>query len=534
MTAVKAAKVQSAAAQEAALQAQLDKAILLAQARRAVAEAAERFMPFVKYTIPDPEAPDDPTRSAYENVRHHDAIAEALEAVERGEIRQLILTVPPRHGKSELTTRRFPAWVSGRHPSWSIAIGSYSDTMATDFGAEVRTILASPMFKRAFPQYSLQRGGAAKDHIATVNGGHLFFVGRGGALTGRGAHLVVIDDPFKDAEEARSQATRDSAWDWFTKVVMSRRMGPKLVLIVMTRWHEDDIVGRLTDPENPHYNEEEARTWKIINLPAIADDDDPLGREPGEPLWPARYDLAFLEQARRLDPLGFSALYQQRPTPADGVLFDRESIRLYDRSRLPSDLRIYAASDHAVGTKQANDWTVLLTVGVDKDQNIYVLDCFWRKVKTDVTVEAMLNLMRTRKPLLWWAERGHISKSIGPFLRKRMVETSTFCRLVEVTPVADKEARAQAIAARAANGFLHLPKDAPWTAKALAELLKFPHGRHDDFVDALAYIGLGLGSVFGKKPSAASQQPKTGTLGWIKAQTARVERTARGTSGGFT
>src|SRR5690606_21988997 len=123
-----------------------------------------------------------------------------------------------------------------------------------------------------------------------------------------------------------------------------------LVLIIMTRWHSDDIVGRLTDPDNPHYNAVEAKGWKIINIPAIAEEDDPLGRKPGEALWPERYDLDFLAQQQRLDPLGFAALYQQRPTVADGVLFRRENIQRYKPDELPEDLRYYAASDHAVAT----------------------------------------------------------------------------------------------------------------------------------------------------------------------------------------
>src|SRR5690606_5501768 len=137
-------------------------------------------------------------------------------------------------------------------------------------------------------------------------------------------------------------------------VAMSRLMGRKLVMITMTRWHSDDIIGRLTDPENPYYNAEEAKTWKIIRLPALAEDDDPLGRAPGEPLWPEQYDIDFLLSQQRLDALGFAALYQQRPTVADGTLFRRENIRYYQREDLPEDLRYYCASDHAVGTKERN------------------------------------------------------------------------------------------------------------------------------------------------------------------------------------
>lgn len=482
--------------------------------------STQKFMPFVKYTQPDPEDPMDPHASLYKNARHHDAIARVLEEVEKGEIKQLILTMPPRHGKSELTTRRFPAWYLGRNPTRQIVVATYSDTFAEDFGRDVRRIIQSPEYKHAFPEIRTVRGSNAADRMQTVQGGGIRFVGRGGALTGRGAHLMIIDDLMKDAQEAASQAIRDQAWEWFTKVAMTRRMGDKLVVIVMTRWHSDDIVGRLTDPENSFYSSQEAANWKIINLPAIAEDDDPLGRKPGEALWPDgpdKFDLGFLAQQQRLDPLGFSALYQQRPSAVDGTLFKREYIRYYDRSRLPDNLRIYTASDHAVSTQARRDFSVFLTVGVDTQGNIYLLDCFRERAAADRQVEVMLNMAHLRPPLVWWAERGHISKSIGPFLRRRMVERGVFFPLQEVTPVNDKATRAQSIAARMALGYVWFPKDAPWVEPAIDELMRFPNGTHDDFVDAFSLIGLGLGALHNAAPREQRRKaPKYGTLGWVK------------------
>lgn len=499
-------------------------------------KARDDLLAYVKFTMPDPEAPGDIERSAYEAARFHVEIAKALEAVERGEIKQLIFCMPPRHGKSEMATKRLSAWLSGRHPEWNLAIASYSDTMAQDFGSDTRAILTSPQHKQVFPNYRLRRGGTAKDNIQTSEGGRIVFVGRGGALTGRGAHVLLIDDLYKDHEEARSQAIRDQAWNWFTKVAMTRRMGPKLVCITMTRWHSDDIVGRLTDPENPYYNEIEAKQWKIIRLPAIAEDDDPLGREPGTPLWPERYDMDFLLSQQRLDPLGFAALYQQRPTVSDGVLFRRETIQFYTPEQLPENLRVYAASDHAVGTGQRNDPSCFLVVGVDAHDNMYLLDCWWQRQPTDVAVEALLNMAWQHAPIIWWAEKGHISKSIGPFLRKRMQETRIYVNIREVTPVGDKEQRAQSIAARVAMGKVFFPKNAIWTEKAINELLAFPNGNHDDFVDAFAYLGLGLTSQHGAAPpkTSKSEVPKFGTLGWVKwTDKWKKQQDARRNAGGF-
>jgi predicted phage terminase large subunit-like protein len=500
-------------------------------------QARESLLTFTKFTMPDPTAPNDVSLSRYQSERFHEAVADALEAVERGEIRQLIFCMPPRHGKTELATKHLAAWYAGKHPEHDVAVASYSDTMGADMGADTRAILSTPQFKQVFPAYKLRKGGSAKDNIQSVDGGRLVFVGKGGALTGRGMHLGLGDDLFKDHEEARSQAARDSAWNWFTKVFMTRRMGPKLVILTMTRWHSDDIIGRITDPENPHYNAIEASKWKIIRLPAIAEEDDPLGRAPGEALWPERYDLDFLESQQRLDPLGFAALYQQRPSAADGILFRRENIRRYKPDELPADLRYYCASDHAVGLKQRNDPSCFGKVGVDAQDNIWILDVDWRRMASDVAVEAMLTMGGgALRPLIWWAERGHISQSIGPFLNKRMQETGIYINVREVTPVGDKEQRAQSIAARIAQGKVLFPIGPAWAEKAIDEMLSFPNGTHDDFVDMLAHIGMGLTSQFGapKPEKEAPKEPDFGTLAWVKwNETWAAQKADRARRGGF-
>ena len=504
----------------------LRKKIAMIDRQNAAMEAREHLLAFTKYTMPDPE---DVSKSLYDAQDFHVKVAEVLTKFEKGELThadgrpcsQVIFAMPPRHGKTELATKRNAAWISGRHPEWSVAVASYSDTMAQDFGADTRAILTSPTFKQVFPDYKLRRGGTAKDNIQTVKGGRLVFVGRGGALTGRGAHVLLIDDLYKDHEEARSQAIRDQAWNWFTKVAMTRRMGRKLVMITMTLWHQDDIVGRLTDPENPNYDPLEAKDWMIIRIPAIAEADDPLGRKEGEPLWPDRYGLDFLAQQQRLDKLGFSALYQQRPTVAEGTYFRREVLEAYryDPSDLPEDLRFYCASDHAVGEKQRNDPSCFGKVGVDPQENIWLTDVFWERVATDIAVEAMLRLAGgNNRPIFWWAESGHISKSIGPFLRKRMNEEETFINIVEMWPSQDKVTRAQSMIARAAMGKLRIPKG-PIGDKIVEELLAFPNGLHDDAVDMLSLVGLGLDSIVGaRKKSAKKAEPKFGTLAWVKQQ----------------
>ena len=525
------AKLNAAAIEEA----ELKKQIQLLQRQQAIMASRTKLMPYVKFTSPDPVNPNDVTLSSYDDQEFHRLIADALTSmIMENAFQQLIFVMPPRHGKSLLSTKKLTAWYSGLFPEHDVAVASYSDTMAEDMGADTRATLLSPQHRQVFPNYQLRRGGTSKSNIQTTAGGRLVFVGRGGALTGRGMHLGIGDDLFKDHEEARSQTIRDQAWNWFTKVFMTRRMGLKRVILTFTRWHSDDIIGRITDPENPHYNAIEAAKWKIISLPAIAEDDDPLGRAPGEALWSARYDIDFLMSQQRLDPLGFSALYQQRPTVADGILFRRENIQRYDPHELPDELRYYAASDHAVSVKQRRDPSCFLKGGVDRQDNLWLTDLFWRQVPTDMAVEAMLTMgTGMNAPLIWWAERGHISQSIGPFLRKRMLETQSYINLTEVTPVADKEQRAQSIAARVAMGKVYFPKGPQWD-KAIDELLAFPSGLHDDFVDALAHLGMGLQSMFGRsKPTLKKQEPH-GTFSWLKKNDDWTEAKKRASAiGGF-
>lgn len=440
----------------------------------------------------------------------------------------------PTHN-TELATKRACAWYSGRHPDNDVIVASASDLLAQDMGADVRTIMTTPQFKQVFPNHQLMRGGTAKDNLQTVRGGRLIFAGRGGTINGRGAHLLLIDDLYKDFEEARSEAVRDTTWNWLTKVALMRRMGKRLTIVTMTRWHSDDIIGRLTDPENPHYNAEEAASWMIIRLPGVAEEDDPLGRKPGEALWPQRYDEEYHRGNQRRDPLGFAALVQQTPTVADGVLFRRENIQYIRPQFLPEKLRFYCASDHAVGLKQRNDPSCLGKVGVDPQNNIYVFPPIWKRMPTDEAVEAMLTMATDdQPPIYWWAERGHITGSIGPFLRKRMEETGRYINLIEVTPKADKEQRAQSIAARVAMGKVYfvVNRDGSiphWAERAVNEMMAFPNGVHDDFVDMLAYIGLGIQNLFAPSdgPKKPKNEPQPGSLAWLRQMNKHAaERTA--------
>ena len=493
----------------------------------AARKAHDSLIEFVRLMMPDPRDPDDVQMSRYIVAKHHQVLAAALEEVEAGRMPRLIITLPPRHGKSQIASKAFPAWFMGRDPYRQMIVASYSATMAEDFGREVRAYMQTPAYQQVFPECSLRKGGAASDRVQTEQGGLGVFVGAGGALTGRGADVLLIDDPVKDREDADSATMRGKLWSWFTDVAMTRLMGGMgRVVIIMTRWHEDDLVGRLTDPGNACYNAEEAKQWKIIAFPALAEDDDVMGREKDAPLWPERITKEFLDSQRRLNPRGFSALYQGHPAPEDGDFFKREWLHTYQPNELPRNLRYYCASDHAVSVAQDRDPTVLLPVGVDEQGTIWVLpDVWWRRAQTDDVVDAMLDMMARHKPLIWWAERGHISKSIAPFLRKRMQEEGVYCAIDEVVPVKDKQTRAQSIRGRMSMGKVRFPGFAPWWEAARAQMLSFPAGKHDDFVDTIAYIGMGLGRMAAATaPSRKVAAAPSGSIAWVKARSKAQDR----------
>lgn len=511
----------------------LRKQVLAAQRLRTLQTARDNLLDFVQMSMPDPAQPDDATRSRYKVHRVHKYLAETLEKVERGEILRLVISVQPRIGKSELVSKKFPAWLMGRDPYRQIIVASYGETLSKDFGREVRETMKSAFYKQVFPGVELGRGSQAQDRLQTTAGGIANFVGAGGSLTGRGADYLLIDDPIKDAEEARSKATKDKQWEWFSRVALSRVMGKGgAVIVTMTRWAEDDLVGRLTDPNLGYVSEEDAGVWHVINIPALVEterdkEDDPFGREYGEVLWEERTSKAFLESFRRLDPAGFAALYQGRPAPPEGNFFKREHIQTYQPHELPKNLRYYGASDHAVSLEQGRDSTVAGVVGVDEDDTIWITpDVVWAQLSAMDQVEAMMALMQQYQPLAWWAEKGHISKSIGPFLRKRMLEEQVYCSISEKTPVKDKQTRAQAIQARMAMGKVRFPAFAPWFQDAVEQLLNFPNGAHDDFVDFIAWIGLGLASQVRAQGvvERPKKEPPSGSLEWILKTSDRIRK----------
>jgi predicted phage terminase large subunit-like protein len=515
-----------------------------AQRLDAVMRAKDDLLTFMRLTMPDPDDMEDSERSQYKITPQARLLCDVMQKVERRELKRVAISIGPQVGKSQVITRAGPAWLCGRNPALKLMVGAYNQTFAEEFGGDVRTIMQSPAYKQVFPNTLLKTGGTAKDLLETTLGAKMAFVGVGGSGTGKPAEVFIVDDPIRSDADAQSELYREGVWNWFTKVVNSRIRGNSAIIVVHTRWHEDDLIGRLCDPEHPERNKKYkdiADRWTYLNIPTLIQEEDlaqalslklevptdpyivkHLGAKPMASLWPEEFPLDMLAEQKALDARGFSALRQGKPTPDDGVYF-REShiIPYHSPAEIPKDLRMYGASDHAVSTKQTADSTVLGCVGIDSSGDIWVMDdVVIRRMETDVTVDELLLQFLTHKPQLWWMESEMISKSFGPFLKKLMHEKRIYTTLDPVIPSKDKSTRARAIQGRMSHGRVHFPVYASWWPEAKAQLLRFPHATHDDFVDWLSHIGAGLlKEIPASAPSKPSRVIAVGSPAWILAQT---------------
>ncbi len=422
----------------------------------------------------------------------HKDICQRLEkfshAVTERKSPRLMLFMPPRHGKSTLASVAFPAWHLGRNPEHEFISCSYSGSLAMSFSRKVRHQLREPNYKNVFSEASLDPTSQSVESWLTTKGGGYVAAGVGGGITGKGAHVLVIDDPVKNREDAESEYSRDSVWDWYTSTAYTRLAPGGGILVILTRWHDDDLAGRLLAAAA-----DGADDWEVVKYPAIAEQDEEF-REEGEALHPERYDVSSLGKIQKaIGPRDWSALYQQNPVADEGDYFNRDMINYYDEADLDyTRLRYYCAWDLAIGQRERNDYSVGLVVAVDEYDRLYVVDCVRGKWDGFELVERILDLYETWRPGVVGIEKGHIEMALGPFLEKRVRErrlNEAYFRDLK-TGRRDKEARARAIQGRMQQGMVYFPKEPLWVGPLIAELLRFPNGVHDDQVDALAWIGL--------------------------------------------
>jgi predicted phage terminase large subunit-like protein len=422
---------------------------------------------------------------------HHKRICDFIERIERGEIRRGIIDAPPRHSKTEIVSRRYPAYHLSKNPTHQVIISSYSDDLAHDISRDVRNIIKDDHYRSLcgaedFPGVDLNPETTAGGRWETSKGGICVSAGCGAGITGRGADLLLIDDPHKDREDADSQRMREKIWNWFHGVAMFRLMPEGKVLIIMTRWHEQDLVGRLLETEGDK--------WELLSLPAMQNE----GTDYEDALWPERYPIEELREIKlRLTRAGrireWNAQYQQRPTAEEGIYVKREWFKdRYDEA--PKLMRTYIGSDLAVTSKDASrfaDWTVHIVAGLAEDGKLYILDAWRRRSEPNDWIDSLLSLVKTHRPMHWAGEAGVIRRATEGLIEKRCAEEKIFFDMKWISPVADKMTRGTTFKGWASMGRIVFPRTG-WAEEIIDICVGFPTVRFDDAFDAMSTLCLSL------------------------------------------
>ena len=408
--------------------------------------------------------------------RHLELLDDHLMRCARREIDRLMVLMPPRHGKSETITHYMTAWWRGTYPDDDVILASYEDTLARRFSRRARETLADVGADVFGVEVSDVRA-AASDWGIKDHWGETRSAGVGGGITGRGAHLLIIDDPVKNAEEARSVVYRDRVWDWWESTARPRIEPGGVCIVVMTPWDEDDLSGRLLRPPDGTPPD----SWHVLRLPAIAEEDDQLGREPGEVLWPERFEEAepgWYERRRDSMPAyWWNALYQCRPSPEQGSTFDRNwmTTRWAEATRPTMQYRVQAM-DSAWKEGVGADWSVITTWASD-GVDFYLEDEWRARVEYPTLQQAALDQYEKHRPHELIIEDAASGTAVIQSLRRQ-----TPLPIRPFRPVGSKRIRAERITPLFAAGKVYLP-NAPFLTDWIEEHLAFPAGRHDDRVD---------------------------------------------------
>lgn len=450
-------------------------------------------------------------------------VAHAVRDVERGHNRQMAVSMPPRAGKSTLLSIYTPLWLLRRHPEWKIVTASYDGGLTAAWAKQVRTIIE----EKPELGISLARDGGAGSRWATREGGGIYATSTRGALTGRGARVIIIDDPVRDFVEAHSQLMRNHLWDWWLSVAQTRLEPPHLVLVVQTRWHEDDFMGRLLSPDY----EGDPREWEKISLPAIAEQNDVLGRAPGEPLYSPLLDETEDEALDRWDKIKrsvgtytFAGMYQQRPAPAKGAIFDSGWWRYWtsDPDRATADGRIvYLDPETRSSARWVDSWDCTFKGGTGGTGDWVVGQRWMRDGANRYLVgqqRARWTFTETIAAMKRWTETDNpVVSPGGQFVHERLIEDKAngsaiidvlnrqISGLKPINPTSSKESRARAVTPEIESGNVYLPHPGDpgneWVTDLLSELRNFPNDANDDQVDALTQA---LGALRNVQPGRAT------------------------------
>ncbi len=445
---------------------------------------------------------------------------------------RLMVNMPPRHGKSELITRATPPWFLTKYPDMRVIVAGYESEFTADFGADARNYIAShpELGVELDPATAAKNNWNIKDHR-----GGMKTAGAGGAITGKGANLFVIDDPVKSAEEADSETIRRKQWTWWQGTVIPRLEEPYLIIMVMTRWHEDDIAGRclLNEPDE----------WAQLSFPAIADHTeglDILGRSPGDPLWPERYSLPYLETVRNgMGSRWWNAEYQQRPSIEGGNMFKAENFRYWTplttanglvyQYRTPGgvfkevredEIWRFSTLDLAATEKKTADFTVGAVWGVTPDRELLLLDLVRTRIES-AEHEAFVRMLGAKHKLRYHGvEKATYGLTLIQIMRRMGLS------VLELSPDKDKVSRAWPAVGFIEHGAIYFPRSASWLSAFELELQQFPNAANDDMVDCLAYAAQHLADRVrpASKPQAPQPQANTVNVDAIVAARKRAKR----------
>ncbi len=398
-----------------------------------------------------------------------------------------MIFLPPRHSKSETVTVRYSAWRLEKDPSLNIILGSYNQKLANRFSRKIKRIVEA--------RIELASDRKAAEEWETAEGGGVRAVGVGAGVTGFGAGLIVIDDPVKSRAEAESATIRERVWDWFNDDVYTRLEPGAAIVLIQTRWHEDDLAGRLMSK----MNDDGGEPWEIVSLPALAECPpgadaevwtDEIGRLDGEALCPERYGRdALLKIKRQLGAYSFAALYQQRPVPAEGGLFKRSWFRNFvDRS--PVLLNWARGYDLAVSTRTSADYTASFRCAFDAEGNLFIADGFRGRIEYPEQRRYVIDRMRSETRTAHVIEKALHGEALVQDIRSGVAGGRAPLRALRVE--ADKYTRALTWANLAEDGKVILVRGG-WTDEFIAEACSFPGGRHDDQIDAVSLAVRQLG-----------------------------------------
>ena len=426
-----------------------------------------------------------------------------VERVERKESPRLLLMAPPRSGKSEILSRNTPPWILGKHPEWELIAASHTASLTMSFSRYVRDVLRDAAYAAVFPDTVLDPSSQSIESWNTTKGGGYLAAGQGGAITGRGANVFLVDDIVKDAEAAQSITQRDNTWDWWNSTAYTRLAPGGGVLALMTNWHADDWAGRIQETMLLG-----GEVYEVVKYPAINEtgdeyilpDDTIVEIPPGCPvprgarltrkhntaIHPERYTTeAMLRIKQNLVMSGqkrvWDALYQQNPVPDEGNYFSKDFFRYYSSPPPRSELYVYQAWDFAISEGKESDYTVGVTIGVDSRDSIYVLDV--RRFKTSdgiLLVETMVDYALEWDVECLGVEDGQIWKAVESQFQKVCDEKRCWPAYEPLKPLTDKMVRASPLRGRMQAGKVYFDEKAPWFKDLYKEFLHFPAGKHDD------------------------------------------------------